>query len=94
MLTNDRKKEIIHALSQRVDSMECPICHNRNFALLDGYINDSVQDDYHIQIIGTKKAIPSIGLVCSNCGFLSQHSLGVLGLLEKPVSNQDSSNNK
>lgn len=81
MLTNERKKEIIQTLATRIDKMECPICHKDKFSLLDGYINDGVQDDYKHQVIGVRTRIPSVALICNNCGFISQHSLGVLGLL-------------
>lgn len=83
MLTNDRKKEIIQALANRIEKMECPICHRESFSLLDGYISDSVQENYRIQTIGSKTIIPSVALVCNNCGFISQHSLGVLELMNK-----------
>ena len=29
-----------------------------------------------------KKGMPSVATVCNNCGFISNHSLGALGLLE------------
>lgn len=89
MLTNERKKEIIVALSQRIEKMNCPICQKENFSLLDGYINEGVQDDYKHQVIGVKTRIPSVALVCNNCGFISQHSLGVLGLLPQQEESTD-----
>lgn len=81
MLTNERKKVIVQALASRVDKMECPFCHQGRFTLIDGYITDSVQNDFSYQIIGSKTTLPSVALVCNNCGFISQHSLGILGLL-------------
>lgn len=81
MLTNDKKKEIVQALASRVDKMECPICHQGRFTLIGGYITDAVQNDFNYQIIGSKTTLPSVALVCNNCGFISQHSLGILGLL-------------
>lgn len=81
MLTNDKKKEIVQALASRVDKMECPICHQGSFTLIDGYITDSVQNEFSNQVIGSKTTLPSVALVCNNCGFISQHSLGILGLL-------------
>lgn len=81
MLTNERKKEIVQALASRVDKMECPFCHQGKFTLIDGYITDSVQKDFINLVIGSKTTLPSVALVCNNCGFISQHSLGILGLL-------------
>lgn len=90
MLTNDRKKEIILSLASRIEKMECPICHKESFSLLDGYINDSVQENYRMQTIGSKTMIPSVALVCNNCGFISQHSLGVLELMSKDAEKSES----
>ena len=90
MLTNDRKREIVQALANRVNKMECPICHQGRFTLIDGYITDAVQNDFSYQIIGSKTTLPSVALVCNNCGFISQHSLGILGLLNADETEEKS----
>lgn len=61
--------------------MQCPMCHHNQFTIIDGYITEHLQDDYRSIVIGSGKTIPSIILVCSQCGFMIQHSLGVLGIL-------------
>lgn len=75
-----RKNEIISVLERKIKKIECPMCHQRHFEILEGYISDMLQSDYHNIVIGGH-TIPSIVLVCSNCGFISKHALGALGLM-------------
>jgi ribosomal protein S27AE len=60
----------------------CPMCSNKSFTLVEGYFNNTIQTNFTNVLIGGT-SIPSAVLVCSNCGFMSQHALGVLGLLPK-----------
>lgn len=79
-LTEEQKKKIIDTLSSRNVTGNCPRCANVNFILADGYFNHSMQVDFKDFRIGGP-SIPTIATVCSNCGFISEHALGVLGLL-------------
>lgn len=82
MMTEEKKRQIVKALSQRVSSIVCPICHQSKYSFVDGYTIDPVHDDYKaIQLGG--KFIPSVMLVCKNCGHIDRFSLGVLGLMDK-----------
>ena len=81
MISSQDKQKILEAIIKKVPHMECPICHHQQFTIADGYVVDSIQDDYKKIILGSGKMIPSILLVCTQCGFISKHSLGVLGLL-------------
>lgn len=82
MLNNDDKKKIAEALEGRKHGLTCPMCQNKNFIMADGYFNNNMQTDFGSFSIGGP-AIPTIAIICSNCGFVSQHALGVLGLLPK-----------
>ncbi len=82
MMTEEKKRQIVKALSQRVNSIVCPICHQSKYSFLDGYTIDPVQDDYKAVQLGGK-FIPSVMLVCNNCGHIDRFSLGVLGLMDK-----------
>ncbi len=82
MISPQNKKRILEAIVNRVPQLECPMCHHQQFTIADGYVVDSIQDDYKNIILGGRKMIPSILLVCTHCGFISKHSLGVLGLLD------------
>lgn len=82
MLNNDQKKIIAEALTKRKLGMICPMCQNKSFIMADGYFNNNMQTDFSSFSIGGP-AIPTIAIICSNCGFVSQHALGVLNLLPK-----------
>ena len=76
------KKEIIKRLEERNAKLPCPRCGNQKFILLDGFINEAIQQDIKKITLGGIM-LPAIGTVCDNCGFISYHALGVLGLLNK-----------
>ena len=82
MLSNDQKKKISEELTKRKHSLTCPMCQNRNFIMADGYFSNIMQPDFGSISIGGP-GIPTIAIVCNNCGFVSQHALGVLELLPK-----------
>ena len=82
-LTPEQKQKIIDALNSKNAKAPCPRCGNNNFILVDGYFNQTMQTNFDNIFLGGP-SIPSIGVVCTNCGFISQHALGVLGLLDKP----------
>lgn len=82
MMTEEKKRQIVKALSQRVNSIVCPICHQSKYSFVDGYTIDPVQDDYKAVQLGGK-FIPSVMLVCNNCGHIDRFSLGVLDLMDK-----------
>lgn len=83
LLTQEQKQKIIDTLNAKGVKPTCPMCGHKNFILADGYFNNQMQTDFQSFAIGGP-SIPSIATACSNCGFISQHALGVLGLLGNP----------
>jgi hypothetical protein len=81
-LTETEKQRIISVLRERNANLPCPRCGNNNFTLLDGYFNQTIQNEFRGIVIGGP-SVPSVVIACNRCGFLSQHALGVLGLLPK-----------
>jgi ribosomal protein S27AE len=81
-ITQEQKKRIIEALNEKGAKLPCPRCGNESFALLDGYFNHTLQTELKGIIIGGP-SVPSVVVTCVRCGFLSQHALGVLGLLPR-----------
>lgn len=75
------KQRVINRLRDRKVRGECPMCGNRNFALLDGYLNHSLQTDLSMGMVLGGPSIPTVAIACSNCGFISEHALGALSLL-------------
>lgn len=90
MLTNEQKQELIKVLNAKVPALQCPICQARAFIMGDGYFNNPIQTDFSSINIGGP-SIPSIPLICSNCGFISQHALGAIGKLPNKNENSNES---
>lgn len=83
-LNDDEKQNIIELLQKRGAKQPCPRCRNKNFGLIDGYFNQSIQKSIPASITDTINEAPFISyivVVCTRCGYLSQHALSVLGLL-------------
>jgi hypothetical protein len=83
-LNDDEKQKITEALKKRGAKKPCPRCKNRNFVLIDGYFNQPIQQSIPVSITDITNQGPfisSIVVVCTRCGYLSQHALSVLGLL-------------
>jgi len=81
-MTEEEKQRIIKALEEHGASLPCPRCGNQQFTLLDGYFNQTIQTELKGMVIGGP-SVPSVVVVCTRCGYMSQHALGALGLLPK-----------
>ena len=80
MLNREDRDKIVELLNDKIPNISCPMCKNKQFIIADGYFVNSIQTDFNSIIIGGD-FIPTIPVICNNCGFISQHSLGVLGLI-------------
>lgn len=80
-MNEEKKRQIANALSIRTGNIVCPICHQSRYTLLDGYFVNVIQDKYQGMQLGGR-LLPSVMLVCNNCGHLENFALGVLGLME------------
>jgi uncharacterized protein (DUF983 family) len=76
-----KKREIVEALEKRGVRGACPMCSKGAFTLLDGFFNHPVQAELSATVAFGGPTIPTIAIACTNCGFISQHAAGVLGLL-------------
>jgi ribosomal protein S27AE len=79
-IPEEKKKQIIEALDKAGAKLPCPRCGNGSFTLLGGYFNHPIQTGLTGLVIGGP-SVPSVVVVCNRCGFISQHALGVLGML-------------
>lgn len=86
-MDQEKKVEIIRALNEKHVQLPCPRCGNSSFTLIDGYFNEMIQPNVNTLNIGGP-SIPSIVTACNNCGYLSQHALGALGLLPNTGSEE------
>jgi ribosomal protein S27AE len=88
----EEKDKIIKVLEERFAKQPCPRCGFQQFTLANGYFNQPLQEKLSGLVLGGP-AIPSVAVICTRCGFISQHALGVLGLLpakdeEKPEADK------
>ena len=84
MLAEEVRSKIAKLLDERLskygNASKCPMCGHPHFALSEGYINQTLQFDLATVNLGGP-SIPTIAIICTNCGFVSHHAIGVLGLL-------------
>lgn len=80
LLSQARKEEIIAALKKKGVPRACPMCSTNNWAIGEGYFNNALSVQLSSISLGGV-SIPAIPIICANCGFISQHALGALGLL-------------
>lgn len=81
-MSSETKQQIVATLQTKGAIQPCPRCGNKEFTLLDGYFNQGIQQELGGMVIGGP-SVPSAVVVCNKCGYMSQHALGVLGLLPK-----------
>lgn len=81
MFSSEEKKRYVGLLQSKHVNVHCPMCNNTNFIIADSFIRNDLQSNLKSINIGGP-SIPSIAIICSQCGFISQHAIGVLGLLK------------
>jgi ribosomal protein L37E len=75
--TEEVKKEITEALQKKQATQPCSRCGKTDFAVLDGFPSSLMLNSSDQPFTEANK-IPSAGVICNNCGNISQHALGVL----------------
>lgn len=76
--------KVAEILTERGATKPCPRCGHTNFTVLESYSYFTLQDDVSQGLILGGPAVPVALIACSNCGALTPHALGALGLLEPP----------
>ena len=84
-LSQEEKERIISLIRAKNAPRACPMCASNAWAIADGYFNQAIQSDFKVMRLGSH-SIPSIAIICNNCGFIGQHALGVLGLLTQSIT--------
>ena len=87
-MNKEERDKIIQLLLDKGAILPCPRCGNKSFSLVDGYFNQTLQQEVKGLVLGGP-SIPSIVTACNKCGFISQHALGALGLLPQKKEGQD-----
>ncbi len=78
-MDTDRRQQIISALEARSVNMPCPRCGTRSFDLV-AESTIAIQERPGTVVVGGP-AIPVVVVACTNCGFITEHAIGPLGLL-------------
>jgi hypothetical protein len=79
MALNEKKKALIlSSLKSRIKGT-CPMCNASNWAIdSDVVAAQSSHDEAGAPIGG--RYIPLVQMICLNCGFVSLHAIGALGV--------------
>lgn len=75
------RENIINMLNERKANSPCHRCGRDNFSLLDKYSNVFINDNARGDLVIGGPTIPVAIVVCDNCGAVTFHALGALGLL-------------
>ena len=76
------REKVVEILKEKNVILPCPRCSGRNWSV-EGFFNQPLQSIKWQGVVFGGPSIPSVVIVCKNCGFMSQHALGTLGLLPK-----------
>jgi hypothetical protein len=81
-MTPEEKQKIIDIIKMKVN-LPCSRCGQKEFTLLDGYLKHDIYKISNNKIIYDDRDIsfPCVSIICDNCGYISQHCLGILGLM-------------
>lgn len=82
------KKEIVKRLTEHGAILPCHRCGHKKFTVLDGYSQTMLQDDINGSLVIGGPTIPAILVACNNCGCITAHALGGLGLLPNKKGGQ------
>lgn len=86
-MDDKEKNRIMRRFMEVIPNPECPMCHGHQFGVVDSYLVNPVTEDYRKPHALVRRSIPTVAIVCAKCGFISQHSMAALRLL----NNNDSS---
>ena len=64
--------------------LPCHRCGHKNFAVIDSYSSFGLQDSFTQGVMLGGPSLPVALVGCTNCGAITAHALGVLGLLDAP----------
>jgi predicted nucleic-acid-binding Zn-ribbon protein len=79
-LSQTELDRIIKVLEEKGAVNPCPRCGQEEFTLVDAYHREALQDSLKGTVVGGP-TIPCAVVICKNCGFISHHALGYLGIL-------------
>jgi hypothetical protein len=86
------KENVTRALAERGVTLPCPRCGDNGWSVLEAYISNSLTQNASKVIVGGS-ALPTVAVICTKCGFLSEHVATVLELFgpfrQSPASGKE-----
>jgi len=85
-LSQQERDRIGARLLEHGARLPCPRCGGTHFVIAEGYFSHPLQFKVGQLVLGGQ-TIPCAIVVCTKCGFISQHALGILDLMpgEEPA---------
>jgi hypothetical protein len=74
----ERSDKIINALNSKGVNKPCPRCGHLHFSVVEETFIPINHDPN--AVVAGGPVVPTVIVACSNCGFVTQHALGALGL--------------
>ncbi|MBU0460040.1 MAG: hypothetical protein KJ597_01025 [Nanoarchaeota archaeon] len=88
-LSKEKTEEIVKKIEEAINrktgqtGFKCPICTNDKFSLAGGFTNDFLMDRLGGGLVIGGPVLPSVPIVCTNCGNTFFLNARVLGLSEE-----------
>jgi hypothetical protein len=80
-MIEERKRKIAETLKEKGVKLPCPRCSGLDFEVVDQTAL-SINDNLNVVRLGGT-SVPAALIICSQCGFITFHALGVLNLIPK-----------
>ncbi len=76
------KNEIIRLLNEKKALLPCHRCGTENFTVMNSFSKVILQDDINSGTDMEGASVPVAIIACRNCGAITFHALGALGVLQ------------
>lgn len=89
VLSKEKKDEIIKKIDEAIKrkkgntNFKCPVCTNNQFSLAGGFTNNFLTNNFGGNLVIGGPVLPSVPIVCTNCGNTLFLNAKVLGLNEE-----------
>lgn len=77
MFSESKRQKIADILTSKGATGICSRCGAREHQLLDGYFRLESQESFQKVVLGGP-SIPAYGIMCTNCGMISFHAVGIV----------------
>ncbi|MBR4007303.1 hypothetical protein [Fibrobacter sp.] len=84
------KTRIINKLTEKGAVLSCSRCGHQFFSVLDGNAKIILDENIDANIRIGGPTVPVAVVVCANCGAITMHALGALGLLDEQGGQNES----